>query len=398
MAAIAGLRGTGDWGTDERPKNFREMILWLQPNGQTPLTALMSRMKTASTNDPEFSWWEERLQTMRFQVDTTGGLSTSTIIGLSVTTYMGANNLKPGDVLLIEKADQVTYDNEIVIVSSVTSDTQITIVRGAAGTTAAAIPASSMMTRIGSTYAEGTSAPSATSRNPTKLTNLCQIFKDAYEITNTTAKTRARTGDPKANDKKRKMFDHSVALEWAFLLGKKYETVGANNKPQRFVGGLRSFLATNVTVFTTTPTINTFVDAIAPVFNWTSSDAGGERIVLCGNGALNSLNKMIAGTSNVGIRYGGTIDQYRMRLHVFETPQGIVYLKSHPLLSQHSLYKNSMFIIDPTNIRYRPLRDTDFKDNIQPPDADSQKGQWITEAGMEVNHEETMGYIGNFVV
>lgn len=26
--AVAGLRGTGDWATDERPKNFREMILW----------------------------------------------------------------------------------------------------------------------------------------------------------------------------------------------------------------------------------------------------------------------------------------------------------------------------------------------------------------------------------
>lgn len=29
-SGIAGLRGTatGDWATDERPKNFREMILW----------------------------------------------------------------------------------------------------------------------------------------------------------------------------------------------------------------------------------------------------------------------------------------------------------------------------------------------------------------------------------
>ena len=26
--AVAGLRGTGDWAADERPKNFREMILW----------------------------------------------------------------------------------------------------------------------------------------------------------------------------------------------------------------------------------------------------------------------------------------------------------------------------------------------------------------------------------
>jgi hypothetical protein len=41
--AIAGLRGTGDWGTDERPKNFREMILWLNPNGTAPIFALSSR-------------------------------------------------------------------------------------------------------------------------------------------------------------------------------------------------------------------------------------------------------------------------------------------------------------------------------------------------------------------
>ena len=27
MFPVAGLRGTGDWGTDERPKNFRESIL-----------------------------------------------------------------------------------------------------------------------------------------------------------------------------------------------------------------------------------------------------------------------------------------------------------------------------------------------------------------------------------
>ena len=51
--AVAGLRGTGDWAADERPKNFREMILWRNPNGQTPLTALLSKMKHESTSEPE---------------------------------------------------------------------------------------------------------------------------------------------------------------------------------------------------------------------------------------------------------------------------------------------------------------------------------------------------------
>jgi hypothetical protein len=56
MAAVAGLRGTGDWGTDERPKNFREYILFRQPNGDTPLTALMAKTGKESVDDPEFSW------------------------------------------------------------------------------------------------------------------------------------------------------------------------------------------------------------------------------------------------------------------------------------------------------------------------------------------------------
>ena len=57
--AFAGLRGTGSWGTDERPTNFRETILWRRPNGNAPLTALLSKTKSEKVDDPQFSWWEE---------------------------------------------------------------------------------------------------------------------------------------------------------------------------------------------------------------------------------------------------------------------------------------------------------------------------------------------------
>src|SRR3990172_13363494 len=107
MAAIAGLRGTGDWGTDERPKNFREYILWRDPNGMAPLTALLSKMGSESTNDPEFSWWEEQLNLIRVQSDATGASATSTSLGL----VGGGLDLVPGDLLLVEKADSSTFDN-----------------------------------------------------------------------------------------------------------------------------------------------------------------------------------------------------------------------------------------------------------------------------------------------
>ena len=59
MPNFAGLRGTGSFGTDERPKNFREMILWLNPNGSAPLYALTSKAKTETVDDPEFAWWRK---------------------------------------------------------------------------------------------------------------------------------------------------------------------------------------------------------------------------------------------------------------------------------------------------------------------------------------------------
>lgn len=394
MPAIAGLRGTGDWGTDERPKNFREMILWREPNGTAPLTALMAKMKSEKTDDPEYAWWEEQNQAVRVQTDAIGAAAASTTIGLTG----GGLDLVKGDLLLVEKADATTYDNEIVEVSSVSSDISIVVVRGVCGTTAAATGVSAWLTKIGNRYEEGSISPNVSTRNPTKLYNYCQIFKTAYSVSKSALKTRARTGDPLKNDKKRKMFDHATAMELAWLFGLRNETTGGQGKPLRTTGGLRSFITTNRTVFSTTPTVNTFLDAIYPVFNYSANGAGDERIVLAGNGALNSLNKLIAGNSGVRINYEGVVKQYGMSLQSFVTPQGIFYIKSHPLMNTHPRYTNSMFIINPAGLKYRHLRDTVAEDNIQAPDADIVKGQWITEAGLEVQHEGTFAYVGNFVV
>ena len=45
MAAFLGMRGNGDWSdTDMRPKSWMDGVLWLYPNGDAPLTALLAKM------------------------------------------------------------------------------------------------------------------------------------------------------------------------------------------------------------------------------------------------------------------------------------------------------------------------------------------------------------------
>ena len=399
--AVAGLRGTGDWATDERPKNFREMILWRNPNGQTPLTALLSKMKSESTNDPEYAWYEEELNALRLQVNFTTGYSTTDTSIVVTSNVTDATDVVAGDIFLVEKALTTAYNHEIIIASSVTNSTTVVFTRAQSGTTAAPIANNTYLTKIGNAFAEGTGAPSASTRNPTKMYNLCQIFKTTYDITNTAKGTKTRTGDPIKNDKKRKMFDHSVAMELAFLFGKRYETTGSNGKPLRFTGGLlwalSQYASSMITAFTTTPTETTFTDAVYKVFDY-DSGAGDERIVFAGNGFLNSLNKLAASQTRTRVNFDGLIDVYGMKLQRWVLPQGTIYVKSHPLFNTHARFTNDAAIIDPSALKFRYMRDTTFKDNIQANDADETKGQWLTEAGLEANHLKTMGWISNFVV
>jgi hypothetical protein len=393
MAGIAGLRGTDDWGTDERPKNFREMILWRNPNGSAPLTALMARMKSESVNDPEFSWWEEELTPIRVQGDATGASATSTALGL----VAGGLDLVPGDILLVEKTETALYDNELVEVTTVTDDTNIVIERGAAGTTGAVTGVSPWLTKVGNVYEEGSTSPDTATRNPTKYTNYCQIFKTAYQISETAKLTYARTGDALKNDKKRKMFDHSVAMEFAWMFGVANEDT-SGTEPKRFTGGLREFITTNAKVYTTTPDEDVFLDDTYKVFDYNAGSAGDERIIIAGNGFLNSLNKMARGSASTRINFDGTLKAYGMNLQRWILPQGTLYVRTHPLMNVHAKYSYSAFILDPSALIYRYMRDTKMQDNIQANDADLQKGQWLTEAGLEIRHEKTMGYLGNFVV
>ena len=405
--AIAGLRGTGsaDWATDERPKNFREMILWRQPNGQAPLTALLSKVRSESTDDPEFAWYEEQMDALRLTVNYTTGYSTTDTSLVVTSNVTDATDVVAGDLFLVDKptSNGVTsaYANEIVAASAAGAGGSITITRGAQNTTATPIPTNSTLTRIGSAFAEGTGAPTASTRNPTKFYNLCQIFKTTYEITRTASKTKFRTGDPIKNDKKRKMFDHSVSMELAFLFGKRFETTGANGKPLRYTGGLLWFLSqyapSMITQFTTTPTETSFSDALYKVFDYNSS-AGDERIVLAGNGALNSLNRLANSSSRTRLNFDGVVKLFGMNLQRWVLPQGTFYFKTHPLFNTHSRFTNDMFVCDPSVLKYRAFQDTTFKDNIQSPDADSQKGQWLSEVGLEVEHAKTMAWLSNFVV
>lgn len=405
--AIAGLRGTGDWGTDERPKDFREGILRFNPNGTAPIYALSSKAGRRKVTDPEFIWWGEGNVIIRLQVN--GALAAAdTLVTVDsadpTITTMGANlgtatNLKPGDILLVEPAtDSATFNHELLEVDTVMSDTQFVVRRGAGGTTPATIANDIWLTVIGSAYAEGTGVPRSVTRNPIKNNNYIQIFKDTYELTGTADKTKTRTNNNYSEDKKRKMWKHSEDIEFSIMFGRKAETTGDNGKPKRFMGGLREFIpAAQQTVFSAPVTPAALLDALAPAFNFTTSGAGDSRVMFAGNQALIELSK--AFSNEVVYNVNNVVKVYGMDFQEFILPNGRVYMKSHPLLSLHGLYKKSAFVVDFASLKWVTMNgrpDGTAKDDVQADDEDVRRGFWQTDGSIEVlNGGLSMAYLGN---
>ena len=119
MVAVAGLRGTGDWGTDERPQNLRAFIMGRNPNGSAPMFALMSRVQKDTVDDPEFSWWDEPNDLLRLQNSDalTSGETTFTVDSTDPTasdpgaTWGTALHLKQGDLLVPSPTRVVRKDH-----------------------------------------------------------------------------------------------------------------------------------------------------------------------------------------------------------------------------------------------------------------------------------------------
>jgi hypothetical protein len=396
MSGIAGLRGTGDWGTDERPKSFREMIQFYNPAGSAPIFGLSSKAGKKVITDPEHSWWSEPNDIVRLQVNgaLTSGDTTVVVDSADPTAsdanknYGTATHLKEGDLLMVEPAaesDAFTLANyELVEVVAVQSDTQFTVRRGAGGTTAGSISDDAYLFLVGSAYSEGTAAPSAVSRNPIKQTNYTQIFKDAYELTGTANETEARTGDPWSNDKRRKMFDHSAKIEFSLLFGRPHETTGSNGKPLRYMGGFRYFVPNYH--FSSAPTMDTWITNTDSVFDF-DTGSGNTRMMFCGRGALQALNSILVGTTGTRMELGNRVKVYGREFRELHTTSGTILMSDHPLMNRHAVHKYSAAIMDWNAFKYTHLRNRDMraKDDVQSKDEDIRRGYFQTECSCEID-------------
>jgi hypothetical protein len=378
-----GLRGVGQWDSDTRPKNYRQVILFLMPNSKSPLVALLSMLKDQVTTDPEFKIFTKDipLQITNLAED----LDNSETV-ISVTTGDGAL-FKPGHVFI----NSATL--EVFQVVSISGDDVTVGTRGSFGTAASAgVTATDELMIIGSHHAEGAAVPSAVSYDPVVINNYTQIFRNSINLTGSAANTTLRWGKPKVELKREALEVHGMEIDKAFLFGGKIEVSGTTNAADRTTKGLTNFVTTNVTNFSSTGvSIDNWENFMRDVF----INGSDEKLFLAGAQAINVANKL--GRAFHHIEVTPKDETYGMRMVTWQTPFGTLQIKQHPLLSRSSIFKSWGFVIDPKYIVYRYLdgRDTQYLTNRQNPGDDAIKEEYLTDCGLEVQFEKTHGIAKN---
>lgn len=388
------MRGTGDWVDGQRPMNWRQNILYLYPNGMTPLTAILSMMSSRKVDDPQFHWWTQEMGSVQGTVNgiyTIADLSVPYVSGavqydtLYVSVgdgvdgsddYLMGNRIRAGHQILLRYTEdyRVDVNAKVIDVARYADHAVLSVTLLEADDNvplgAADLSDCDHFKIIGNINPEGGEMPDAVALNPVKVYNYSQIFRTSLSITRTARLTRLRTEQDYQKMKREALEMHSIEQELAMLWGVMTERVGDNGKLERTTLGLINFIRQYAAANCDDYTLN--ADALYSGNDWTVAGeiwfknyleqifryGSSEKLALCGSGALLGIDALAMASGQMNVQPGQKT--YGMDITKWVTPFGTINMKTHPLFSFDATTRNMMVIIEPKELEFDYITDTTF--------------------------------------
>lgn len=391
MAAIQGMRGTGEFGTDFRPKNYRELYTLLEPNGNAPLNAMLAMGSSSSTNDPEYKNFRDALPERRVTI--ASGISSASASDVEfVVSGDDAKFVVAGTILISSETGEVMRVGAAAVSGANMSLTGVTRNIGSSGLTT---EDGKELFIAGYAATEGDTTPTPVSFDATVATNYTQIFRTAFSVTNTLNATYLRTGNKEDEQRTKALKLHMSDIERAMIFGKKSETNGSTSQPMRTTGGLLEAIST-VKDGTVDYSNGVITEAdfdlllIEEIFKYGSN----QKIAFVGPRVANHLQQIGKNRfqpTQVQGTYGVNVTRY-------QTFAGDLLVHLHPQFRQLTHMRDSMLVVDFPDLEYRFLdgRDTQLLENRQNNDEDLVKHEYLSECGLELKQDLTHAYIKNW--
>lgn len=324
-----GIFNTGLFAQDLAAKSFAGMITRLMPNGNAPLFGLTSMLSSETALQSEHGFFTKTMLFPSLTIGSGGQLSTDTTFTVTSTT-----NTLSGMVMRVDST------GENILLNAVLSPTQVAVQRAVGGTAAAAISAAVNLYQVGTAFEEASLRPNALSINPVRVTNLTQIFRNTWAISDSVRATQMIAGDTNVAENRQDCAAfHAADIEKAIFFGQKFSGT-RNGQPFRTMDGVfslvsnlayypSSYSAANVTTAGSTTNYTQFEAAFDPAFNQaTDPKVANERVLFVGGtakkvinniGRLNGTYYMVDGQTSWGLQFS-TIKIARGTFRIIEHP------------------------------------------------------------------------------
>lgn len=386
--AIQGLRGTGEFSTDFRPTNYRELFTLLEPNGNAPLNALLAMGSSESTNDPKYNNFRDELPERRLTVNNGAGYNSSAS-PLTIDAS-GENKFAIKGSIIVNAST-----GEVMHVTADTTGTSLAVTRNIGGTSYT-IADNDILFLAGYAAVEGADTPTAVSFDATVAFNYTQIFRTAFSVTGTMQHTYLRTGSKEDEVKTKALKLHMMDLERAMFFGTRHIENGSTAQPTRYTGGLINSLSNVIDCDSDIDGDGSMSEEqfdeqlIQTVFKYGSK----EKLAFVGAAVAHHLQvygKDRWAPQSVEGTYGVNVTRYK-------TFAGDLMVHLHPQFRMLPHMNTAMVIVDFPYLVYRYMegRDTQLLENRQGNGTDAVIHEYLTECGLELTQDKVHTYIKNW--
>jgi len=340
-------------------ESVTDQLLLLNPY-QTPLISMLGFGKSVS--QVEHIWFEDSMFATESKVSAAATITATKIKVANVEAYRPLQVVKVGE--------------ELLLVTAVDPDAkELTVSRGYAGTTAAAIDADASVNVQFVEGSEGADARDARSKPRVRKSNLTQIFDDTVTITGTAAAV-ANYGidDLYEYEKAKKLLEMALQAEKAFIGGRRYE-----NGTVRQMGGLRNFIQSNISDIAGAPvTLDIIADSLQAIYTRGGFKTGGNYEIIASakqKRVIGKFDKSYINIDQADNRRGTVVGRLTTDFGEF------------PVSINDNLNADETLIVDKNRVAIKPLNGREFFHEYLGKKGDYYSGQIVGEYTLEVHQE-----------
>lgn len=352
----AGMFTTSALTQDLAKKSFAGMITRLMPNGTAPLFGMTSMLGEETAVQIEHGFFTKTMLFPQMTLSAAVALAADTVL-----TVLSTANILPGMIMRVDST------GENVIINGVPDATHVNVTRAVGNVAAANTLASDALYQVGNAFEEASVRPNALIINPVRITNLTQIFRNTWAISDTVRTTQMIAGDTNIAESRQDCAGfHAADIEKAIFFGQKFQGT-RNNQPFRTMDGLvsivgnltyypSSYAAANVNAAGSTTNYTQLEGFLDPVFNQaTDPKVANERVLFVGGGAHKVLNNIGRLNGTYFISDGQT--SWGLQFGTFKTTRGTFRVIEHPLFNTNPSWTKMAVAVDLTTFKLAYLGD-----------------------------------------